>query len=72
MDVEIYTRDGCHLCDEAEALLKSFGLQPVAVDIDQRPDLHSKYTNCVPVVVMNGKVRFRGRIDPMLLQRLLK
>lgn len=71
MKIEIYTRQGCHLCEAAEELLKSFELQPVLVDIDTRPDLLSKYTNCVPVVVMDGKVRFRGRIDTRLLKRIL-
>ncbi|QDU56290.1 glutaredoxin family protein [Aeoliella mucimassa] len=71
MQVELYTRQGCHLCDDADRLLRSCGLDPVLIDIDQRPELLSKYTNCVPVVVIDGKVRFRGRIDRRLLERLL-
>ncbi len=72
MKVELYTRQGCHLCDDAYDLLKANGLEPMPIDIDTRPDLLSRYTNCVPVVVINDKVRFRGRIDPRLLTRLLE
>ena len=72
MKVELYTRQGCHLCDDAYDLLRSHGLEPLQIDIDTRPELLSRYTNCVPVVVIDDKVRFRGRIDQRLLTRLLE
>ncbi len=72
MQVELYTRKGCHLCDDALRLLRSFGLQPNVIDIDARPDLLADYNQCVPVVRIDGKVRFRGKVDPRLLARLLK
>jgi hypothetical protein len=34
--------------------------------------LLQRYTNCVPVIVIDGKERFRGRIDERLLRRLLQ
>lgn len=72
MHVELYTRDGCHLCDEALDILRSCNVDPELVDIDKRPDLLADYNTCVPVVVIDGKVRFRGRIDRMLLTRLIQ
>ena len=69
--VIVYTRQGCHLCDDAYALLVKHHLQPELVDIDQDPELRSRYTNCVPVVVIDGKERFRGRVNEVLLKRLL-
>ena len=69
--VLLYTRSGCHLCDEAEAVLIRHGLTPRMVDIDAEADLRQRYTNCVPVVVIDGKERFRGRVNEALLQRLL-
>ena len=68
----VYTRRGCHLCDEAAALLIDHGLKPQLVDIDQDPQLQERYTDCVPVVVIDGQERFRGRVNPVLLRRLLK
>jgi glutaredoxin len=71
MQVELYTRNGCHLCEDALDILRSYGLDPEVTDIDTRPDLLASYNKCVPVVVMDGKVRFRGRIERALLERLL-
>jgi glutaredoxin len=71
MDVILYTRTGCHLCDDAMTILTHHGLDPVIVDIDADPELRDKFNTCVPVVEIDGKVRFRGNIDPMLLRRLL-
>jgi hypothetical protein len=42
------------------------------VDIDTDPNLKSAYETEVPVVAVNGKVRFRGRVNPVLLNRLLE
>jgi len=67
----IYTRSGCHLCELAEDLLKRHGLSPRLVDVDADPELHDQYDQCVPVVMIDGKVRFRGRVDERLLRRLL-
>jgi glutaredoxin len=69
--VELYTRTGCHLCDQAAAVLDRYRLQYQAVDIDADDELRARYNECVPVVVIDGKERFRGRIDELLLRRLL-
>ena len=67
----LYTRAGCHLCDDAAALLRTHGIEATEIDIDQDPALVAKFNECVPVVKIDGKVRFRGRVDPILLRRLL-
>ena len=71
MDVVLYTRTGCHLCDVAHQTLVEHGLQPESIDIDANPELRDQFDTCVPVVEIDGKVRFRGRVDPILLKRLL-
>jgi glutaredoxin len=71
----VYTRQGCHLCTDAWNLLHArqqryrFTLETVDVDTD--PDLRARYGDWVPVVAVNGKVRFKGCVNPVLLQRLL-
>ncbi len=69
--VVLYTRRGCHLCDDAAALLARHGLAFDSVDVDQDAELRARYDECVPVVVIDGRERFRGRIDELLLRRLL-
>ena len=70
--VLLFTRAGCHLCDEAEAILIRHGLSPQKLDVDANPELLEKYDTCVPVVVIDGKERFRGQVNEVLLKRLLK
>lgn len=72
MQVVLYTRLGCHLCDDARDLLISHGVQPNCVDIDANPQLRERFDTCVPVVEIDGQVRFRGRINERLLLRLLR
>ena len=70
--VVVYTRAGCHLCEEADRLLREHGWRPTLIDIDN-PDnaaLRERFDHCVPVVEIDGVVRFRGRVDPILLRRL--
>ena len=71
MQVVLYTRSGCHLCDDALAVLQRHGLSPRLVDIDSNPTFREQYNECVPVVEIDGKERFRGRINETLLSRLL-
>lgn len=71
----LYTRRECPLCDEAQGLLSAYRawLPPVVVvDIDHDPDLWERFDTCVPVVEIDGKVRFRGRIHEPLLRRLIQ
>lgn len=69
--VVLYSRNGCHLCEEAVTSLIAHGIQPEVIDIDTDPKLIEQHTNCVPVVEIDGKIRFRGRVDPVLLRRIL-
>lgn len=70
-DVVLYSRQGCHLCDEAQAILRQYGLAPQIVDIDTDPQLVVRYDTCVPVVEIDGQERFRGHVNEVLLRRLL-
>ena len=73
--VVVYSRDGCHLCDEALELLKAarrrHRLDIRVVDIAGDPDLEARHGERIPVVEIDGRERFFGRIDPVLLRRLL-
>jgi glutaredoxin len=71
-DVVIYTREGCHLCKEAEEALVRHGLHPRLVDIDADSLLRERYNECVPVVEIDGRERFRGRVNEVLLRRLVR
>jgi glutaredoxin len=55
--VTVYTRQGCHLCEDAIAVVRrvTAGRADVdLVDIDRDPDLFERYTVRVPVVAVDG------------------
>ncbi len=74
-NIVMYTRQGCHLCEQAWQLLeraqKRYGFSLQQIDVDDDPQLVRDYGECVPVVMIDGKVRFRGVVNRVLLERLL-
>src|SRR5207245_3935809 len=74
--VVFYTRSGCHLCEDAWAFLEAEqrrrGFRLESVNVDDSPDLAAAYGTDVPVVVVGGRVRFRGRVNRVLWARLLR
>ncbi|MFV0442127.1 MAG: glutaredoxin family protein [Planctomycetaceae bacterium] len=72
--VVLYTRDGCHLCDEVHELLVVYAEylpEVVCIDIDSDPDLPEQFGLSIPVVEMDGVVRFKGRVSEVMLRRLI-
>lgn len=70
-------RQECELCDEMLAELESLGrrlaLPPITVvDVDADPDLLRRYGLNVPVLLLDGTVVCRHRLDVEELQRLLR
>jgi glutaredoxin len=76
LDFILYTRTGCHLCDAAWERLrlgrKRYGFNLQVIDVDSDPALCGRYGDEVPVVTVNGAVRFRGIVNEVLLDRLLR
>ncbi len=46
----LFTRDGCHLCEQAAMALDSLGLAWRPVDIGDDTDLEARYGLTIPVV----------------------
>jgi glutaredoxin len=74
--ITLYTRSGCHLCDEAKGaispLLAEFGAQLREIDIDDDPVLHRRYTNDVPVVFVGPRFFAKHRVDSIRLRKELQ
>lgn len=75
-DVILYTRQGCHLCDEAKQELDRLGKAAAfelrVVDIGDDAELAKRFNEEVPVVFINGRKAFKFRIDPKEFLRRLK
>ena len=74
--VTLYTRAGCHLCDEARVLLDtlagSLGFTLEAVDIDQDAELRDRYNEAVPVIALGGEEIARAPIRAAALEARLR
>lgn len=71
----LYTKSDCMLCDEAASVLNAYApYLPEArkIDITADPALQSQYGTCIPVVEIDGRKRFTGQINEVLLRRLLE
>lgn len=67
LDVTLYTRPGCHLCDEAKMqiapLLQRAGATLREVNIDADPFLRQRYDWDVPVLFLGTRKVAKHRVD---------
>jgi glutaredoxin len=74
--VTLYGRAGCHLCDDARAVLERlrathpFALE--AVDIEADPVLHARYLERIPVIALDGEELFDYFVDERTLAARLQ
>ena len=65
--VIVYSRPGCHLCDEAKAAIENsncadrYTLEEVNIESDN--ELLKKYKYDIPVVTIDGEEVFKHRVD---------
>jgi glutaredoxin len=71
MSLVLYGKPGCHLCDDARAVLERVGAPFAEVDITSDDALHAAYLERIPVVTLDGEERFEYFVDEAALRRLL-
>lgn len=73
--LELYTRPGCHLCDDlkmlCERLAGEFPVQLREVNIEADPELKARYDREVPVLFIDGRKAVKYRTTEGALRRLL-
>ena len=71
----IYSRPGCHLCDEMKAVVKrvaqSIPLQLEEIDISTSPELEERFGLEIPVLFVEGKKAAKYRVGEEELRRIL-
>jgi hypothetical protein len=76
VDVLVVKTDTCCLCETALAVLerhrRRLGLRIRLADISRHARLLAAYGQEIPVVFLNGRKRFFGRVDPVLLARAVE
>jgi glutaredoxin len=75
-DVTLYTRPGCHLCDEAKSaiapLLREFTAALREVNIDADEALKERYGSDVPVIFIGQRKAAKHRVDLVRFRRQLQ
>ena len=75
-DVTIYSRPGCHLCEEAKAqiapMLKEFAARLTEINIDEDSELRARYDYDVPVIFIGARKVGKHRFDPAQFRRQLR
>ena len=66
-EVTLLTRRGCHLCEDARAVVQAAaavsGCAVTEIDVDDDPELRAEYGDMVPVVLINGVQHGYFRIE---------
>ena len=74
--VTLYSKPGCHLCDEARAVVRSvcadLGEEYVEVDITTDPELVRRFGEEIPVTFVDDDQHDFWRVDAGRLARALR
>jgi glutaredoxin len=75
LEITLYTRPGCHLCEDAKAvmlpLLREFGATLREVNIDEDQELTRRYGIDIPVIFIGAHKAAKHRVDPGKFRRQL-
>jgi glutaredoxin len=73
IDVAMYSRPACHLCDAAADVIRSvqnqYEFEFRVVNIENDIELESRYGRLIPVVEINGRPVFKYRVEKSELER---
>ena len=65
--VTLVTRDGCHLCVDAQTLLRrlaaELGFGYAELDVDADPARRAEYSDRVPVILIDGREHGYWRVE---------
>jgi len=73
----LYSRPGCHLCDDMKAVIARVATQHAVdvtleeIDISTDADLESRYGTEIPVLLLNGRKVAKYRVTEVELARVL-
>ena len=76
MNVDIYSKPDCPLCDEAKHVLRKVQervpFELIETNIEADPTLFERYKYDIPVVFIGGAKAFKHRVDEQDFERRLR
>jgi glutaredoxin len=74
--ITIYSRQGCHLCDDAfntlESMCEELNFEIDVIDIDENAELVKLYSDQVPVIHIDGEHHDFYKVDPVRFRSSLE
>jgi glutaredoxin len=74
--ITLYTKPGCHLCDDAKIAIERISGQTGAgwteIDIESDPALMHEYGEMIPVILLDGRIHGYWRVEEDRLLRALQ
>jgi len=76
--VTVYTREDCHLCDDAIAAVRRASdaaeraVDVDVVDVDEDAELAERYGDRVPYVLVDGTPKFKFEVDERALVDMIE
>jgi glutaredoxin len=67
----LYGKPGCHLCEDARAVLERVGAPFHEIDITTDDALHAAYLERIPVITLDAEEVFELFVDEAALRALL-
>ena len=65
--VDMYSRPGCHLCDDAKVVIqrvqRRYPFTFTVINVETDPALEKAYGMEIPVILINGNKAFKYRVD---------
>jgi glutaredoxin len=71
VNIVIYGKPECHLCDDARSVPRRVGAPFEEIDITTDDALHAAYLERIPVVTIDGEEHFEYFVDEAALRALL-
>jgi glutaredoxin len=73
--VDVYGKRDCCLCADVKATLlrvrRDIPFELREIDVESSPELYATYAERVPLVLINGRVAFKYRVDEAAVRRRL-
>lgn len=74
-DITLYSRTGCHLCEQAKKMiapmLSEFGATLREVNIEEDAVLEERYGWDIPIIFIGARKAAKHRVDPAQFRRQL-
>ena len=74
--VTLYTKPGCHLCEEAKAEIRAAGIADeysfAEVNIEEDPKAYELYRFEIPVITVDGHKAFKYRLTAEEFRRRIR